>query len=284
MQGQDATPQPKPDEPELLAAIYRLFRDFFDKAERRRRWSIPDDIPWQQCNRTLDPAIADVVETFCSVELYLPDYLSKLIPQVRGNRGRAWFLANWGYEESKHSIALGDWLLKSGHRSEEQMTDMEARVFEHEWNLPQDNARGMVCYSMFQELATWLHYRNLRSIVRERGGDPALEKLLTLVSVDERAHYDFFQELVQLYLAYDRPGTLEQMRRVANDFAMPAYDLLADSAQREAAVQNLHIFDEKIFLYEVFEPCLAEIGVSKAELRRKNARREQVSLAGVVMG
>jgi hypothetical protein len=35
------------------------------------------------------------------------------MPQVRGSRGRAWFHANWGYEESKHSMALGDWLLRS---------------------------------------------------------------------------------------------------------------------------------------------------------------------------
>ena len=89
-----------PESQPMLDSIYRLFRDYFDRAEKKRRWSIRDDIPWQQCNRSLNPAIADVVETFCAVELYLPDYLSKLLPQVRANRGRAWFLANWGYEES----------------------------------------------------------------------------------------------------------------------------------------------------------------------------------------
>jgi acyl-[acyl-carrier-protein] desaturase len=109
----------KPESPAVLAAIYRLFRDYFDMAEKKRRWSIRDDIPWTQCNRSLNPAVADVVETFCAVELYLPDYLSKLIPQVRANRGRAWMLANWGYEECKHSMALEDWLLHSRSRSDE---------------------------------------------------------------------------------------------------------------------------------------------------------------------
>ena len=279
MQPQADLPQPVPEDPELLAAIYRLFREYFDKAEKKRRWSIKDDIPWQSCNRSLDPAIAEVVETFCSVELYLPDYLARLIPQVRGNRGRAWFLANWGYEESKHSMALGDWLLKSGQRSEEQMADLEARLFEYEWNVPQDNARGMACYSMFQELATWLHYRNLRMVAGSRGGDPALDKLLLLVSVDERAHYEFFKELVKLYLSYDRPGTLEQMRRVANTFAMPAYNLLVDGERRALEVQSLAIFDEKMFVYEVFEPCLEAIGVSKTELRQRRSRRELVAMS-----
>jgi acyl-[acyl-carrier-protein] desaturase len=279
MQNHGAAPTPIPEDAGLLAAIYRLFREYFDKAEKKRRWSIRDDIPWQACNRSLDPAIADVVETFCSVELYLPDYVSKLIPQVRGNRGRAWFLANWGYEESKHSMALGDWLLKSGQRTSEQMADLESRLVEFEWNVPQESALGMACYSMLQELATWLHYRNLRLVAGQRGGDPALEKLLTLVSIDERAHYEFFKDLVKLYLRYDRPGTLEQLRRVANTFAMPAYDLLVDGQQRAAAVQELHIFDEQMFLYEVFEPCLAAIDVKKSELRQRRSRREQVVMS-----
>src|ERR1700687_5109129 len=176
-----------PEPPEVVASLYRQFRDYFDLAERKRRWSIRDDIPWDRCNRSLNPAIADVVQTFCMVELYLPDYLSKLIPQVRANRGRAWMLANWGYEECKHSMALGDWLLRSGHRSEEQMADLEGEVFEHEWDLPHDNGRGMVCYTMVQELATWLHYWNLREVARQRGGDPALDRVLNLISIDERA-------------------------------------------------------------------------------------------------
>ncbi len=35
----------------------------------RRRWSIRDDIPWGKCNPATNPAIADVVESFCAVEI-----------------------------------------------------------------------------------------------------------------------------------------------------------------------------------------------------------------------
>ena len=48
-----------------LRKISRLFRDFFDHAEKKRRWNLRDDVPWGQCNRSLNPAIADVMETFC---------------------------------------------------------------------------------------------------------------------------------------------------------------------------------------------------------------------------
>src|SRR5262249_59585476 len=55
----------------LEEAFYRLYREFFDQAERKRRWSIRDDIPWHQVNRAMPPAVANVVESFCAVELYL---------------------------------------------------------------------------------------------------------------------------------------------------------------------------------------------------------------------
>jgi acyl-[acyl-carrier-protein] desaturase len=264
-----------PDNPAVAAKIYRLYRDYFDRAEKKRRWSLRDAIPWHQSSAALDPAIADVVQTFCCVELYLPDYVSKLLPQVRGNRGRAWMLANWGYEESKHSMAFGDWLLRSRMRSEEQMADIEREVFAHEWDLPYDNAKAMVCYTMVQELATSLHYYRLREIVGETG-DPALYRVLTLVGMDERAHYDFFRKVVQIYLEDDRPGTLEQLRRVLNTFTMPATHLLADSRRRIQAVKDLRIFDEDIFIYQVYEPILKALGVTKPELRRRNSLREIV--------
>src|SRR5262249_33425850 len=139
--------------PEIERAFWALYRDFFDKAEKKRRWSVRDDVPWDRCNPGLDPAIADVVESFFAGELYLPDYTSKILPVVRPSRGRTWFYANWGYEESKHSLALGDWLLKSGARSDEQMADLETMVFERAWNLPHDSPLGMLVYAMTQELA-----------------------------------------------------------------------------------------------------------------------------------
>ncbi len=256
--------------PGLEAQFWKLYRDFFDMAERRRRWSIADDIPWGQTNPRLDPAIAHVVESFCAVELYLPDYTSKILPVVRPSRGRVWFYANWGYEESKHSLAMADWLLRSRQRSDEQMADLENSVFAHEWNLPHDSHLGMLVYAMVQELATGLNYRNLRRRCAERGGDPALERMLNFVAIDEQAHYDFFRRCVRLYLAHDRAATLEQMRRVMNNFAMPAiHDLLNDSRQRVAQVKELGIFDENMYYSEVYLPVLANLGVDRSEMRNR---------------
>jgi acyl-[acyl-carrier protein] desaturase len=264
----------KPEGPAVLAKMWTLYRNYFDLAEKKRRWNIRLDIPWDQCNPRVDPAIADVVQTFCSVELYLPDYLSKQLPQVRANHGRAWMLANWGYEESKHSMVLAEWLVRSGHRTEEQLADLDGVLFAAEYELPHDNGRAMVCYAMVQELATWLHYKNLRAVVVGQQNDPALCQALKLVAIDECAHADFFKKLVKIYLEDDRPGTLEQLRRVLNTFKMPATHLMADGRRREEAVRALRIFDYDIFHYQVIEPLLADLQVQRSELRRRSSRRE----------
>jgi acyl-[acyl-carrier-protein] desaturase len=264
------------DNPEVRAGLYQLYREFFDLAERKRRWSLTDDIPWADVNRSMNPAVAAVVESFCAVELYLPDYIAKALPMGRAIKGWSWFNANWGYEESKHSLALGDWLLRSGMRTEEQMTDLEGQVFAHEWNLPYDNPSAMLIYAMVQELATFIHYRNLRRRVDEHG-DPALSCLLGLIAVDERAHHTFYRRVVQLLLTMDRQDTLNQLRRVLLTFSMPAVDLLADGRQRAEAIKALDIFSEDAFWHEVYHPVLAVLGVDHRELRHSKPVRKSAS-------
>ncbi len=260
-------------DPELEASLWRLYRDFFNQAERKRRWNLEKDIPWDQCNKSIDPIIADVVESFCVVELYLPDYLLHAIPGSHKSRTRLWFYANWGYEESKHSLALGDWLLRSGLRTEERMTDLQGQIFEHPWQLPHDNYLGMMAYAMVQERATALNYRNLRRRAQEGGGDPALERLLMLLAVDEQAHHSFFLESVRAYLHRYRDETLQELRRVMHSFHMPAIYELADGRQRVARIKELDIFNDNLYYAEVYLPILAELGVQRAELRSRAPRK-----------
>jgi acyl-[acyl-carrier-protein] desaturase len=256
----------------LQLKLWHLFRDYFDMAEKKRRWNNAEDIPWAQCNKNLDPAISDVVWTFCAVELFLPDYLAKSIPMVRDNRGRAWMFANWGYEELKHSMALGDWLLHSGWRTEEQMQDLAAGVFKQEYDLPYDNPLFMVCYTTFQELATGVHYRNLRRVAG--GKCPALDKALTLISIDESAHADFFRRVFETYLEFDRHEALGALHEVIKGFQMPAVNLLIDGQRRAAAVKELNIFDEATYYGTVVTPILEKLGVTKQEMK-VHARRER---------
>lgn len=258
------------ESPETQKKIFTIYREYFDRAERNRRWSLVNDIPWDQANPSIDPRFADVVQTFCMVELFLPDYISKQLPQVRSHRGKAWMLANWGYEESKHSLALGDWLLKAKQRTDEQMIDMENAVSAREYHLHTNNARAQLCYTTLQELATQLHYRNLKRVAK--GACPALDKCLHLVAVDEAAHHDFFRRILQLHLEEDRAATIDALRGVIQNFRMPAAELFSESARRQSAVRELEIFNEEIFLYEVIEPSLQRLGLTRQDIKKRVKR------------
>ena len=79
-----------------------LDRAFFDHAEKKRRWNVVDGIPWDQVkHRVVDKDLVEILEAFYSVEMYLPDYSSKLIALNRQSHGMAWFLTNWCYEQVK---------------------------------------------------------------------------------------------------------------------------------------------------------------------------------------
>jgi acyl-[acyl-carrier-protein] desaturase len=260
----------------LEEAYYQLFREFFDRAERKRRWSLRDDIPWDKVNPRVNPAIADVLETFCLVEMFLPDYIVQAFPMLRRSRGRSWFHANWGYEEAKHSMAMGDWLVASGQRTEAHIRTLETQVGNEEWHLPRDTPMGMVIYGMLQELATFLHYRNLRLHAQDEN-DPALVKLLQLISTDERCHHDFYKQIMKLYMQHNRADAIEELRRVVSGFAMPAVTMLAGSQQRVQAIKELKIFDEDVFYRDVVRPVLEDLGITWAEFRQRKPDRKSIS-------
>src|SRR6266496_5210224 len=48
------------ESPSTEKKIYQIYRDYFDRAEKKRRWSVRDGIPWDRCNHSLDPAIGDL--------------------------------------------------------------------------------------------------------------------------------------------------------------------------------------------------------------------------------
>jgi len=255
-----------PDDPALRVRFNQLYREFFDRAERNAAGR--SATTFLESGESLDPApIADVVESFCAVEMYLPDYIAKALPMIRKNKGWAWFHANWGYEESRHSLALGDWLLRSGMRTDEQMADLEDMVFQQEWEPPQDSAHGMLIYANgagVGDLAA------LPQPARACPGPrrPALTTLLQFIAVDEKAHHAFYRSIVQVFMEIDRKETLEQLRRVLLGFRMPAVHLLAESQKRVQTIKDLNIFDEDMFLHDVYQPILEVLGIKASDLRR----------------
>lgn len=254
----------------VTAQIEEIFYDnfvrYFRNAEDRRRWDIERDIPWEKARPDGSELTADIVESFSAVEMYLPDYTHRIMQLVRASRGRAWFQANWGYEESKHSMVLEEWLLRSGKRTEEQVRDFEAQLLGAEWQLPFETPRQMIIYTMIQEMATGLNYTNLRRRA-ESEGDAALSRTLAWVSSDESAHYNFFRKSVKAYLALEPEETIVDVKYVFENFAMPAHALIPGWDKRGAEIEAAGIYGPKMYLAKIRRPILEDLGISRQQLK-----------------
>jgi acyl-[acyl-carrier-protein] desaturase len=253
--------------------FYRELIKYLKLAEEKRRWNVFKDIPWHEANPSSSEEMAQCTETFGAVEMYLPDFTAKLLVMIRRSRGRAWFHVNWGYEESKHSLALETWLLASGHRSEQQRKEFEESLLGQEWELPFDHPRQMVCYTMIQELATFWNYRNLeRFAIAEK--DSALTTALRLISVDERVHYNFFRNTVKEWMRHDEAGTVADLKYVFENFSMPGDAQIPGYKERARILARTGIYGPREYIKLVKNPVLEDLGLSK-DFKKMESREQE---------
>jgi acyl-[acyl-carrier-protein] desaturase len=102
------------------------------------------------------------------------DYLRSHLDLMRGDYGRAWFAANWGYEEAKHSLALREYLSRSGARNDGELHDYAETVLARTWRAPYDDGRRMTIYGALQELTRHDLPRVPAEAVTEIDGPPGL--------------------------------------------------------------------------------------------------------------
>lgn len=252
--------------------LYRKYMEFFEVAERKRRWSVFDDIPWELAEGVRpDADRALCAETFCAVESYLPDYVRHGLNLIRDSFGHAWWQVNWGYEEAKHALALREYLVRTGQRTPADMFAFESAVLDRTWNLPFHQPRQMVCYGAIQEKTTWMIYRRQLDAARA-AGDHLLAAIYRRISRDEAAHGSFYLDVLALLVKEDREGTVADLSEVLAGFTMPAYDLVPGYDERIRVMRSVGI-DRKIFLRDVVLPILVRTGVSRRELAQAEARR-----------
>lgn len=249
--------------------FYEQYLRYFQNAEAKRRWSLDKDIPWAGAvGSNASELVVSIVESFCAVESFLPDYTSRIMALIRRSRGRALFQANWGYEESKHSMALEGWLIASGKRTEDEMEDFERSLLGAEWNLPFETPRQMIIYTMIQEMATGLNYNNLRRLAEERGeSDPCLARVLRWLPADESAHYNFFRKGVKAYLTLQPEETIADIKYVFDHFAMPAHALIPEWEKRGAEIEASGIYGPKMYLSKIRRPVLEDLNISRTQLK-----------------
>src|SRR5271156_1279729 len=249
--------------------FYRAYMEFFETAERKRRWNLFEDIPWDKLAPDLNSeARAIRIETYCSEEMFLPDYTAAGNELLRGVFGLAWFQNAWSYEESRHGLVFREYLVRSGLRTQAQFDKFEADVFSRSWKAPFRTRRQMSCYGALQESVTYLAYRAQKDSA-ELDQDATLAAIFFLVSRDEAAHAGFYRAMIEIEMAEDRVGTLADLAFVLANFKMPGDGLIPDYHE------NLRIggggISARLVLTRAVFPLLKQLGTSRDELKSATA-------------
>lgn len=259
--------------------MYRAYMEFFEIAEKKRRWNIWDDIPWNKLNPELnDESDAVRVETFCGVELYVPDYTAQGFNFARDIFGQAWFAANWGYEESKHALVFREYLIRSGLRTEDQYLDYEEQILSKVWLSPAASMRQTAIYGAFQEIATYhIYHQQYQKALRD--GNEVLARIVHYVSRDEAAHCGFYRKVVAMDMEDDPQGTMEDLAMIVSNFQMPGALLIPDYETR-VLTEGVGLTKEQFMMHAIF-PTLRQFGTTRGELvkvMRARRAREQEAL------
>jgi acyl-[acyl-carrier protein] desaturase len=245
--------------------LYRAYMEFFETAERKRRWNIFDDIPWDKI-LVVEPDVhrATRIELYCAEEMYLPDYNIAGAELLRSIFGLAWFQAAWTMEESRHGLVFREYLLRSGLRTPAQFDRFETDLYSRRWIAPFKTRRQMTAYGALQEAATFLAYKAQKDRA-ELERDATLEAIFFFVSRDEAAHAGFYREMLAAELEEDRAGTLTDLSHVIANFRMPGDGLIADYHERlrdgGGGISARQFFQRAVL------PMLKQLGTSREEVK-----------------
>lgn len=240
---------------ELAAAVEvrDAFIRYFHKMMKERNWLPWDDLPLDEM-RELGQRLSDdtvkLIEAFYGLESQVGNYVADGLDMLHKMRERRNLHLAWGSEELKHPEAFELVLEHSGRRTKDELETYRAASLARRWRMRDehpdlDNPLGFICYGLMQERVTWYNYDELRKRIRgeyglaaepsaeerERGVEIGAAGAFGRVANDERAHYEVFLELVQIYLRYLPKETLDTLQRVISTFSTPALRLLPDPAQ-----------------------------------------------------
>ncbi|MGA7872304.1 MAG: acyl-ACP desaturase [Candidatus Binatus sp.] len=244
---------------------YRIYLEFLETAENKRRWNIFNDVPWEKLDASkATDEVGDRVEIFCTEELYVPDYSAQGLDLSRSMFGMAWFQTCWAFEESRHGLVFREYLTRSGLRSPAQFEVLETGTFLKHWELPFRTVRQMACYGALQESATFTAYNLQRNKARE-AGDEVLEAIFLYVGRDEAAHAGFYRDMLQLELIQNREETLADLTYVLCNFKMPGDGLIPNYRQR--LVSSGAGISPRVFLTRVVWPLLTTLAISREEMK-----------------
>lgn len=210
-------------------ALYTLYRAYFKTAEDERRWNVWEDIPWDAVKVSPSPELIAAVMAIYREDLFLPDFSAKSLHILRSSRGRAWFITRWSYEESKHLIALTDWLVRAGVFTDDELKQYaDDLLTRHQWEPPFNDGTAVLWDALLWETREIERYRHLMAQAKD-ADDAALVSVIEHLLADEQAHRGFFRDSIRIIAERHRENVAEAAQRVAGaqEFEGGAAGLLA---------------------------------------------------------
>jgi acyl-[acyl-carrier-protein] desaturase len=173
-------------------------------------------------NREASDDLTQMVRAAYAEELFLPDYGGKTLHLLRASRGRAWFVTRWMYEEGKHSLALGEWLIRSGKQDEDMVRDEADRLLARETrDLVVPEPVPAMVENLTREQDEVARYDALVALARAEN-DGALAALCAKIVSDERSHAAFFRDALRLIGEHEPARVAHAVRQVVGPAAVRA--------------------------------------------------------------
>ncbi len=195
--------------------LYKLFREFFQRAETDRAWNLWSDFDWDSVPTNPSPALVQAVTRAYHEELFLPDYAARALYHLRSSRGRAWFLTRWTYEEGKHLLSLAEWLMRCGAYTNDQLrAQSDDLLLRYTWEPPYEDAPAVLADFLLWELKERERYRAVRKLA-EAEGDTVLTAVLVQILEDEEVHREFLHESLAIIAETYPAQVADAARRIA---------------------------------------------------------------------
>jgi acyl-[acyl-carrier-protein] desaturase len=267
----------------LERGISSLYRWYLARSQAARNWNPDRHFDWRSFRTDHSPEMNYLLEGFFAVEQYVPDYVRKLLNLVRNSYGRAQFQVRWGAEEQKHMDAWLNTILFSKFRSPKWIDDYKEVLRDQEWNLPWDDPQHMLFYTLIQERATQINYLLTGAIAGGKSGrteytndvDPVLEQVCHTISIDEAAHYHFFNEASRLMFYYFPSESIDALVDVIKHFAMPGVDIIPNFQRFQDLAAKAAIFGPREYTRDVLQVVLSNLEVNATKAFSYGLRRSR---------
>jgi acyl-[acyl-carrier-protein] desaturase len=235
-------------------------------------WHPHDYIPWDQGRnfaamggKDWDPAqsqLSEVAKAAMITNLLTEDNLPSYHRQAADNFSLdgAWgtWVGRWTAEESRHSIALRDYLVVT--RSVDPVALEQARMAHmthgfaptaEEEERHKTDFLLSIAYVSFQELATRVSHRNTGKAC----GDPIADRLLARIAADENLHMIFYRDTCSAALDLAPDQAMEAIASIVENFRMPGQGM--PNFRRNGVLMAKHgIYDPRQHLEDVVTPVL----------------------------